>query len=194
MAQPGDPAPLGVRPAGPLVGDLDDQPPVLLAEPDDGRGAGGVLGDVGQALGDDEVGGGLDDRQRPRRERLGLDGHGRRRAPAERLDRRGQPAVGQHRRGDPAREVTQLADRGARLLPRAADELGLLGTVAEPLLGPAEQEAQRDQARRAPSWRSRSIRRSSAACTSSAPRRVRVSSPTRSASCASRSRPGRRSA
>jgi hypothetical protein len=43
----------------------------------------------------------------------------------------------------------------------------------------------------APSCRSRSIRRSSAACSSTAPRRVRVSSSTRSVSSRSRTRPVR---
>ena len=65
----------------------------------------------------------------------------------ERLDRRGEAAVGEHRRGDAAREVAQLADRGARLVAGAAHELGDLGPVAQALLGAAEQHAQRDEPR-----------------------------------------------
>ena len=66
---------------------------------------------------------------------------------AEPLDRRGEPAVGEHRRRDPAREVAQLGDRRAGLLARLADQLGQLGLVVEPRLGPAEVHAQRDEPR-----------------------------------------------
>ena len=77
----------------------------------------GVLGRVGQRLGDDEVGGGLDRaaagavRRRPSI----VTGTARRRR--ERLERRLQAAVGEHRRSDAAREVAQLAR--SRAAPRS---------------------------------------------------------------------------
>ena len=107
-----------------------------------------VLGDVGERLGDDEVGGGLDRRRRAVGERdVDLDRH--RAAGGERRQRGVEPTVGQHRRVDAAHEVAQLADRQLGLLVGADDQLGGAGRVAarlEPLTGHAEVHRQRDEA------------------------------------------------
>ena len=127
----------------------------------------GVLGRVGQRLGRDEVGGGLDHRRRPaaRATACTVTSIGERRA--ERLDRRLEAAVGEHRRRDPAREVAQLADRRARLLA-----------------------GRRAPARRPPGGRRAAPRRARAACSArrAAPARRRAGR----ARCAAARRPGRR--
>ena len=111
-----------------------------------GRAA-GVLGGVGQRLGDDEVGGGLDDRRRP--------------ADSRRLD--GRPASA---RGAPSASTAAARPRSASTggaMPRArsrsspiaalassrapAHELGDVRAVVEALLGAPELHAQRDEPR-----------------------------------------------
>jgi hypothetical protein len=145
VAQPGEPRPLRVGAAGALVGDLDDEPAVALGHLDARGRAAPVLGRVGQPLGRDEVGGGLDHRGRTAQQRrLHRDRH--RRAPAERLHRGHQAAVGQDRRRDAAGEVAQLADGRPGLLACLAHERGDLGLALEALLGATELHAQGDQA------------------------------------------------
>ena len=68
-------------------------------------------------------------------------------AVGQRLHGRREAAVGEHRRGNPARQVAQLSDRRGRLLAGAANQLGGLGLILEPLLGAAELDAERDQPR-----------------------------------------------
>ena len=105
----------------------------------------GVLGDVRQRLGDDEVGGRLDRRRRPRRH-VDLDGHGNRRPRRERRQRRVEAAVVEDGRREPADEVAELDDRRLRLPVRAADELARrLGVVLELLAREAEVEPERDE-------------------------------------------------
>ena len=58
-----------------------------------------------------------------------------RRARAERLEGGREAAVGEDGRRDPTGEVAKLGDRRTSFLPRGADQLTVLGTVAEPLLG-----------------------------------------------------------
>ena len=74
----------------------------------------GVLGGVGQRLGDDVVGGDLDLLGQPL-----LDAHVEldrdRRAAGERLERRAQPALGEDRRVDAAGDLAQLVQRAGRL-------------------------------------------------------------------------------
>ena len=144
----------------------------------------GVLGGVGQRLGDHEVGRRLHHRRRAASD-LRVDRGADRGRPRDRLGGGGQAAVGQHRRGDASREVAQLGDRR---LPRRAPR----GRARPPRGCRSSRASARPSCmvsatRRAcaPSCRSRSIRRSSWACTSSAPRRVRVSSSTRSTSSGS---------
>ena len=74
----------------------------------------GVLGDVGQRLGHDEVGGRLDRRRQPLAlaPRSSSTGSGER--AGERLERRAQAAVGQDGRVDAARQLAQLLQRAGR--------------------------------------------------------------------------------
>jgi hypothetical protein len=74
----------------------------------------GVLGDVGQRLGDDEIGGRLD-RWREALRQLRVDGHRHRRARDQRVQRRLEPAVGEDGGMDPARELAQLVQAGGEL-------------------------------------------------------------------------------
>ena len=146
--RPGETAAVGIGAARPVVADRDHQAAARAREPHERRRA-GVLGGVGERLGDHEVGHGLHDR-RQALAHVGVDGHRDRRPPAERLDRGGQTAVGQHRRRDPAREVAQLGDRRARVGARLAQQRHDLRAVGEPVLGAAEPHAERDQARLRP--------------------------------------------
>ena len=145
VAQAGQPAARRVGAAWPVVGDLHDQPPVALDEVHRGARARRVLGDVGQRLGDDEVGGGLDHRQRA----LGssastLTGTAeRRRAP-----RRPPRGRGRRARAGRSRGRGRAARRSRRPpRPRAPHQVGLLRAVGEPLLGAPELHRQRDQPR-----------------------------------------------
>ncbi len=60
-----------------VVAHLDPQRPVLDPRGDRGARGAGVLGDVGERLGDDEVGGRLDRRRQPVDRHVDLDGHRR---------------------------------------------------------------------------------------------------------------------
>ena len=140
-SQPGQAAALRVGAARPVVGDLDHEQVRVQVELDARARVAGVLGDVGERLGDHEVGRRLDHRGRAAID-VGVDGDVGRHAPAERVDGGGEPAGDEHRRRDPAREVAQLGDRRARLAARLADEVGELGLVGQPRLGAAELHAQ----------------------------------------------------
>ena len=137
--------PCGFAPPGPSSSTSTTRRPLSSNSDDLRRGAAGVLGGVGQRLGDDEVGGGLDDRREPAVE-PGVDLHRQRAALAERLDGGRQAAVGQHRRGDAAGQVAQLLDGVGGLDAGVAHQLGGLGVIVQAVLGAAELHAQRDQA------------------------------------------------
>ena len=144
MAQAGQPAAVGSAPPGPSSLTLDDQPPAVAAD-DDVRGrAAGVLGDVRQRLGDDEVGGGLDDRRRAllvARPRRSPPSARARRAPAPRRRGRGRSA-----RAARCRARGRAARRSPRPPPRGpAHERGHLGAVGELLLGATDEHAQRQR-------------------------------------------------
>ena len=165
------PVPVGVGAARTLVADLDDEPVAVVGELDASPPRRRRAWRRWSAP-----------RRRRSRRRSRRPARGRRMIDAftvtgicarrpERLDRRRQAAVGQHRRRDAAGEVAQLADGGARLLAGA-------GARAR---RPRGWSSRRSSARPscmlratsracAPSCRSRSMRRSSAAWTSSAPR------------------------
>ena len=77
-----------------------------------------VAGDVGQRLGDHEVGGGLDLRRRALVE-LDVDLDGQRHAVGEPLHGGPEPAVGEDRGVDAARELAQLGERDRELVARS---------------------------------------------------------------------------
>ena len=81
----------------------------------------GVLGDVGQRLGDREVGGRLGRRRQPVLRQLD-DVDRQRRARDERRDRGRQAALGQHGRVDAARQLAQLGRGVGQLLADALEE------------------------------------------------------------------------
>ena len=105
----------------------------------------GVLGDVGQRLGDHVVGGDLD---RLRRALGEVDGQldRERRALQQRLDRRLEPVVGEHRGVQPARELAQLGQRRAELLARALDR-GVRGrrVLVDQAVGDPQADRERDE-------------------------------------------------
>ena len=105
----------------------------------------GVLGDVGQRFGDDEVGRGLDRAREPfRQPALELDRH--RRAAGERLQGGVQPALGEHGGMDARREIAQLVDRLPGVGERAVDELASAVDVGgEALARELELDHQRDE-------------------------------------------------
>ena len=142
-AQPG--AARGVGAAAPVVGHLDQQLLLPLRDPDAGVGRAGVLRHVGQALGDDEVGRGLDGRGKPAVEReaqLDRDGGAR----GEALQGRVEAPLGEHRGVDPGREVAQLVDGGAGLLDRPVEELaGGAGLRVPALARELEVDQERDE-------------------------------------------------
>ena len=93
-------------------------------------------------------------------------------------------AVGEHGRIDPAGEVAQLlaAPRRRRRAPRRRSCWAALGSVANFCSAMPRLRPSATSRACAPSCRSRSIRRSSASCSSTAPRRVVSSVSTRRAS------------
>jgi hypothetical protein len=106
-----------------------------------------VLGDVGERLGDDEVGGRFHHWSGPAVD-AGVDDDRHRRATRESVNGRGQPPIGEDRRGDSARQVAQLGDRTGRIEPRLANELGDLRLVVEALLGSPQLHGEPDESRR----------------------------------------------
>ena len=141
--QPGPATRIGAADA--VVGDLDDERPVVTLDDDPGGGGRRVLDDVGQRLGDDEVGGELD-RLRDAVEHAR--GH---------LDRERRPArEGLDRRREPRSESTaggfRGRARGALRAPRKArrrrreERLGAGGIVADGSAGEPEVEGERDEA------------------------------------------------
>jgi hypothetical protein len=124
VAQPAQPAPLlGIGPADAVVADAHAQGSALQRDVDGRRAGLGVLGHVGQRLGRDEVGGGLDGRAQRLPLELPVDLHRDGRARGERLQRGAQAVVGEHGRMDAAGELAQLADRLLGLLARLSDQL-----------------------------------------------------------------------
>ena len=113
-AQPGPV--IGVGAADAVVADLDLDRAVAPRDADRGAVGVGVAGDVGQRLGDHEVGRRLDRFRQPLRRRL-EDLDRQRRAVGEAAERRLQPAVAEHRGVDAAGELAQLAGRRARAPP-----------------------------------------------------------------------------
>ena len=136
----------------------------------------GVLRDVRERLRDDVERGRLDRLGQPLR-RHGVELDRERRARGERLERRREPAVGEHGRVDPAGELAQLLERegelGARALRISEAPSGSPSSFAWASRRASESETSRCCA---PSWRFRSSRRRSAACTSTMRARDRRSS------------------
>ena len=136
----------------------------------------GVLGGVGERLGDDEVGGGLDRRRTGARRARRRPSPGSGAARGQRLQRLVQAALGQQRRADAAREVAQLGQR-ARASPRAPRVSELARAVAargrraapRPSRGPSPSRPAAPARRRAGRAR---CARSSPAAASTAPARV----------------------
>jgi hypothetical protein len=123
---------VGVRAADAVVGDLDDEHPVVTSEVDPRQARRRVLGDVGERLRHDVERGGLDRLGEPRgRQAVHL--HRQRRARGERLHGRGETVVGEDRRMDPAGELTELLESHRQLLARLRDQLrGRRGVVGQP--------------------------------------------------------------
>ena len=102
----------------------------------------GMFRDVGQCLGDTEVGDGLDGRRRPAHH-VDPHRHRNRRARRQRGQRGVQPSVGQHRRVDPPGHLADLDDGVLRRL------MGPLDQLARPVrvdvqLGPGHAQVHRD--------------------------------------------------
>ena len=110
------------RAATPVVAHVDQQRRAELLDAHAGLRRPAVLGQVGQRLGDDEVGARLDRRRRPAAAAR------RRSSPApcscrQRRQRGVETAIGEHLRMDAAHQLAQLADRRLGLLVRPADQL-----------------------------------------------------------------------
>ena len=123
----------------------------------------GVAGDVGQRLGDHEVGRRLDRRRQPlARGREDLDRD--RRAVGEASERGAEAAVGEHDGVDAAGQLAQLGGRRRQLLHRLVEQLGgRVRVVVEPVPRASRRFIVSAISRCwAPSWRSRSTRRRSA--------------------------------
>jgi hypothetical protein len=97
----------GNRATDAVVADLDQQLTSLAPDADRGRVGAAVLGDIGQQLGDAEVGGRLDRGRRPLRH-LQPAGDRDRAAGGQHRDGTLQAQVGQNRRVDAAGQVAQL--------------------------------------------------------------------------------------
>ena len=138
-ARPRSPVPGGrVGAADAVVADLDLE--LVAVEPDRHHGVrrAAVLADVGERLGDHEVGRRLDRHRQPLVE-LGVELDGHRRAVGQRLQRGHEPAVGEHGGVDAGREVAQVVDRRLGVLERVVDEpAGALGVLLPALLGELE--------------------------------------------------------
>jgi hypothetical protein len=133
-----------VGPADAVVDDLDDEQVPVAGDADADLGRPGVLGRVGQGLGDHEVGGRLD---RPGQPPGGhLDPDRNRRAGGQGGDGRVQAPVGEHGRVDAAGQVAQLGQGPLGLLVGLADQGGGRGRVGLQLgPGHAQVHGQGDQ-------------------------------------------------
>src|SRR5690606_9673685 len=108
-AQPGAARGVGAAPA--VVDDLAAQGAVLVPEVDAHGVRLGVLGGVGEGLGDREVHGGLHGRLGAAGQ-VGVDGDVGRAVHGEGAHRVGEAAVGEHRRVDAADQVAQFGQGG----------------------------------------------------------------------------------
>ena len=95
---------------------------VLDARRDRGASGASVFGDVGQRLGDDEVGGRLDRGGEPADGHVDLDRH--RHPRGQRVDSRAQPAAGEDRWEDAVRELAQLGRRALGVVERLGQQGG----------------------------------------------------------------------
>ena len=127
-----------------VVADLDGDAAVQAPDGDRGVRRLRVLGDVGQRLGDHEVGRALD---RSREPLVALARRASRAAAraSERLERGLEPAVGEHRRVDAARQLAQLLEAGVELLLRLVEQLRELAVRA--LARRAQQQGERHEPR-----------------------------------------------
>ena len=165
-AQAGPPAGGGAAVA--VVADADPQHAQRMPRRSRSTGL-GVLGHVGEQLADREIGGRLDRRGPAGRRVERSPGRGRA-VEGERPDRVGQPPVGEHRRVHAAHQVTQLRQGlGGRVAASISSDRAAAGSVS--ISRPAASRVRPSATSRAcaPSCRSRSIRRSSAAPVSSDP-------------------------
>ena len=157
-----EPAP-GVGSADAIVGDADEDAPVVAQHAHGDVGGVCVLGDVGDRLGDEVVGRGLDG--------LGqafvghvVDLDRQRRAVRERREGGGQAAVGEDRGMDAAGQLAQLLERVLELLARRGQvdwraRSGLASKLPSTMRSCSASDTSRCWA---PSWRLRSRRRRSA--------------------------------
>ena len=111
VAQAAEADAAGVGAADAVVEHLDHEPVVLVLGGQPGAGGARVLGDVGQRLGDEEVGDRLGVAAPARCGQVDVDRDRHRAARGEGGDGGVQAAVGQHRRVDAAGEVAQLDER-----------------------------------------------------------------------------------
>ena len=187
-ASPRRPVPRApVRAADPVVGDLDDRAAVGPLHADAHRARLGVLGDVGQRLRDDVVGGGLDAVGEP----LGqadVELERQPRAVGELLERGAQAALGEDAGVDALGELAQLAERVGERRAR----LRRAAAARRPGRASSRESASPsviaiDTSRCwVPSWRSRSIRRRSSCAASTIRAREARSSSSRARSSACR--------
>ena len=141
VRRPRRPVPAGSAPPRPSSTTSTCRCALRQRHPHGGAVGAAVLGGVGERLGDDEPGGGLDRHRRLARHVDGRRG-GHRAAGGQRGDGRAEAALLEQARPHAAREVAQLGERPLGLLARLADELArALGIAVEALLGHAEVHA-----------------------------------------------------
>ena len=144
VAEPAQPAALRVGAAAPVVADLDHGVPVRERDVDPRAGGVRVLVDVGQRLGGDVVGGGLDGRGQPlgqsqqtsRRDR-GVAGQGG--------ERRLEPFLAEDRWVHAARERAQFLDRALELFVDVGQQRVERLRIARPVAGEPDGEPQAEQ-------------------------------------------------
>ena len=152
---------LWIRAPDPVVDDLDDGTAVFARDLDGDRRSVRVLGDVGERLGNDVVGRGLDPPRQPsHRQPVHLTGSGAR--SASDLGR-SEPPLGEHSRMDAPSELAELLERKAELA--FASAISATASLVSPFFGCAcasRNETDTETSRCwAPSWRFRSSRRRS---------------------------------
>jgi hypothetical protein len=145
---------LGIRPAGSVVAHFEGEDAGVDRSPHRRPRRPGMLHDVGQRLGDDEVRAGLHVPRQPLAQDVDIDRKVQSRH--ERVDAGAQPAAGQRRGQDPVRQLAQLVRcplRGTErlrqqrlrvapvLVERLLRELERDDRVHEPLLGAVVQVA-----------------------------------------------------